>query len=162
MTSNRHSRFFTILAVSLCVNLMGCSRFSVTSDSAPSTTPTPAVCQPSPKQVSKSGFPEIRASMHTEGEAWALLFFDQAQAGQDLKIVWRITGTGDRLTVQARNADGTVISPVWGPDYHESSDWERPGQEWGTGFNFPKPGCWVLTASRGTTSAEIRLEVLAP
>jgi hypothetical protein len=100
--------------------------------------------------------------MHTEGEAWALLFFDQAQAGQELKIVWRITGEGDQMTAQARLMDGTVISPVWGPDYHGGSTWQRPGREWGTGFNFPKPGCWILTVTRGATSAEIRLSVLAP
>ena len=93
---------------------------------------------------------------------WALLFFDKAHAKEDLKIVWRITGSGKQFTVQARNEDGTVVSPTWGPEDHGGSTWERPGYEWGTGFNFPKPGCWTLTATRGTTIGEIRLDILAP
>ena len=101
--------------------------------------------------------------MKSDGELWALLFFDQAQAGKDEKIVWRITGSSRQFNVQARHNDGTVIFPTWGPDDHgQGSNWERPGNEWGTGFNFPEPGCWTLTATRGTTTGEIRLSVLAP
>ncbi len=101
--------------------------------------------------------------MKSDGEMWALLFFDQAQAGKDEKIVWRITGSGRQFSVQARNDDGTMIFPIWGPDDHgQGSNWERPGNEWGTGFNFPEPGCWTLTATRDTTIGEIRLSVLAP
>jgi hypothetical protein len=97
--------------------------------------------------------------MRSEGEVWALLFFDKAQAEQELKIVWKITGTDGELTVQARGEDGTVLSPVWGPEAHEGSNWNRPGDEWGTGFNFPEPGCWTLTATRGDITGEISLEV---
>jgi hypothetical protein len=100
--------------------------------------------------------------MKSEGEVWALLFFGEAHARQDEKIVWRITGTGQQFEAQARHEDGTIIQPIWGPEYHGSSTWERPGEEWGTGFNFPKPGCWTLTVTRGTTVGEIRLNVLAP
>ncbi len=90
---------------------------------------------------------------------WALLFFDKAQANKDEKIVWRITGTGTQFDVQAKHEDGTIAQPTWGPEYHGGSTWERPGEEWGTGFNFPQPGCWTLTVTRGTTIGEIRLEV---
>lgn len=100
--------------------------------------------------------------MKSDGEMWALLFFDEAHAKQDEKIVWRITGTGKQFDAQAQHEDGTLIHPIWGPEYHGGSTWERPGEEWGTGFNFPKPGCWTLTVTRGSTIGEIRLEVLAP
>ncbi len=102
--------------------------------------------------------------MKSDGELWALLFFDQAHAGQDEKIVWRITstGTGKPFDVQARHVDGTIIRPIWGPEFHGGSNWDRPGDEWGTGFNFPEPGCWTLTVTSGATSGEIRLDVLAP
>jgi hypothetical protein len=113
-------------------------------------------------QPSSNGFPEVQGTMKSEGEMWALLFFDEAQAKKEAKIVWRITGTGTQLDVQARHEDGTIIQPIWGPEYHGDSTWERPGEEWGTGFNFPKPGCWTLTATRGTTLGEIRLNVVAP
>jgi hypothetical protein len=123
---------------------------------------TQAVCQPSVAQPSKNGFPEIQGTMKSGGELWALLFFDKAQANTEEKIVWRITGTGKQFDIFAQHEDGTIIHPIWGPDYHGSSNWERPGDEWGTGFNFPKPGCWTLTVTLGATIGEIRLDVLAP
>jgi hypothetical protein len=98
--------------------------------------------------------------MKTDGELWALLFFDQAHAKMDEKIVWRISGTGGDLTTRAQNEAGTIISPVWGPEYHGGSNWNRPGDEWGTGFNFPEPGCWTLTVTYGPTQGEISLDVL--
>ena len=97
--------------------------------------------------------------MKSGGEVWALLFFDRAQARQDEKIVWRITGTGGPLQIRAQHEDGTITQPIWGPEYHDSSSWDRPGAEWGTGFNFPEPGCWTLTATLGATVGDIRLQV---
>lgn len=116
-------------------------------------------CQPSPKQTDQSGFPEIQGMMQSDGEMWALLFFDQAQTNKDEKIVWRITGDGMDFSAVAHDESGTVIEPVWGPEYHGGSTWHRPGQEWGTGFNFPTPGCWTIRVARGTTVGEIRLAV---
>jgi len=98
--------------------------------------------------------------MHSEGEAWALLFFGEAHANQELKIVWRITTTELAVTAEAQHEDGTIVAPIWGPEYHESSTWERPGEEWGTGFNFSKPGCWRITVTSGETKGDIILEVL--
>ena len=98
--------------------------------------------------------------MKTDGELWVLLFFDEALAKQDEKIVWRISGPGGDLTVRAHNEAGETISPVWGPEYHGSSNWNRPGAEWGTGFNFPEAGCWTLTVTYGPTIGEISLDVL--
>ena len=102
--------------------------------------------------------------MKSNGQLWALLFFDKATPNTDLKFVWRITVTGAGLGfhAQAQNENGTVILPVWGPDYHESSTWQRPGMEWGTGFNFPEPGCWTITVSLGTTKGEIYVDVVSP
>jgi len=123
---------------------------------------TPAACLPSKIQHSPNAFPEIQGTMDSDGELWALLFFDKAQAGKELKIVWRMTGGGDLFRVQARHEDGTTISPSWGPEYHNSSSWQRPGLEWGTGFNFPRAGCWALTATLGPTVGRIFLDVGAP
>jgi hypothetical protein len=124
-------------------------------------TATQPGCQPSQTQPTKSGFPEVRVNMKSSGEMWALLFFDNAKAMVDEKIVWRINGSG-QLDFRAQNEDGMIIHPIWGPDYHENSTWNRPGEEWGTGFNFPEPGCWTITVTQGTTIGEIRLRVLAP
>ena len=99
--------------------------------------------------------------MKSDGEVWALLFFGTALANEDAKIVWRITGAGDEFQAQAQNEDGIVIQSVW-VEPHEDSNWERPGQEWGTGFNFPRPGCWTIAVSRREIKGEISLDVLAP
>jgi hypothetical protein len=122
--------------------------------------PTSEPCRPSGIQETTFGFPEIRGDMHSDGELWALLFFGKAFAGQELKIVWRIRGGEGTPTVRAALDDGTTSGPIWGPEFHDSSTWERPGDEWGTGFNLPRPGCWTFTAALGDTTGEIRLEVL--
>ena len=124
-------------------------------------TAAPTACQPSKIQKSSNGFLEIEADMKQYGEAWALLFFETAHAGEDEKIVWRITGEGDVFEAQAQSEDGTTIQPIW-KEYHGGSNWHRPGQEWGTGFNFPTPGCWTITVTRGKTTGTISLDVQGP
>ena len=154
-----------IAAVATAIVLAACApipdRAGATS-APPTPVATQPVCQPSLAQPSKNGFPEIQATMKSAGEIWALLFFDQAQANKDEKIVWRITGTGKKFDIYAQHEAGTIIHPIWGPEFHGSSNWERPGDEWGTGFNFPEPGCWTVTVTLGETIGEIRLDVLAP
>jgi hypothetical protein len=109
-------------------------------------TETQPVCQPSKIQKSENEFLEIQGRMKSDGELWALLFFETAHINEDEKIVWRITGTGEEFHAQAQNEDGTIIKPIW-TEYHGGSNWQRPGQEWGTGFNFPEPGCWKVTVT---------------
>ena len=139
-----------ILLVIALVVLTACS----------SATETPAGCQPSKIQTSSTGFQEIQGEMKSEGELWALLFFNTARTNEDAKIVWRMTGEGDAFDAQAQSEQGTIIQPIW-KTYHESSTWERPGQEWGTGFKFPETGCWTITVTHGETTGTISLEVLA-
>lgn len=118
-------------------------------------------CQPSKIQKSQNDFLEIQGNMKSEGEIWALLFFETAHANEDAKIVWRITGESDEFQAQAQNEEGTVIEPIW-VEYHGGSNWQRPGQEWGTAFNFPTSGCWTITVIRGETTGEISLDVFPP
>ena len=101
--------------------------------------------------------------MKSDGELWALLFFDSAAANQDLKFVWRITttGTGQDFHIEAKSENGKTTLPIWGPEFHGGSTWNRPGEEWGTGFNFPEPGCWTITVTSGATIGEIYIDVLA-
>lgn len=101
---------------------------------------------------------EVRA-VAKGAEVWALLFaMVPFEHGRDVKIVWRMTGTGP-LTVTAELPDGTRAKRTFGPEEHGGSTWQRPGDEWGTGFNFPKPGCWRLTATRTVGSGYIDLPV---
>jgi len=129
-----------------------------TSASVPPTS-TPVICQPSKIQESPVGFSEIQGDMQSAGELWALLFFQNAHVNVDAKIVWRINGEGGEFDAQAQSESGTIIQPVW-KEYHESSNWERPGLEWGTGFNFPEPECWRITVTYGKTTGTISLDVL--
>ena len=97
------------------------------------------------------------------GSVWALLMFahhGMARAGDEEKIVWRVTGTGP-LVATAIGPDAQHHGPIWGPAEHLSSTWNRPGQEWGTGFVFPTPGCWDLRARRGATKGDVWI-VVAP
>jgi len=151
-------RLFLFFAISILI--MACA--PTTNRPKNVSTETQPACQPSKIQESKNSFPEIQGRMISEGEMGPLLFFEAAHTNEDKKIVCRITGTGEEFHAQAQNEHGTSILPVWGPEYHGGSNWERPGTEWGTGFNFPEPGCWTITITRGKTMGEIALDVLDP
>lgn len=112
-------------------------------------------CHPaSPIQSSAIGGPEAQGTS-TTGSLWILLFGD-TKVGMDVKIVWRMTGTGD-LHLGALGPQGQQVAPDWGPEAHDSSNWNRPGDEWGAGFTMPVTGCWDLHASRADTSGDVWL-----
>ncbi|MEV4172279.1 hypothetical protein [Nonomuraea sp. NPDC049709] len=96
-----------------------------------------------------------------DAELWGLLFLrapPPLPRGEEVKIVWRMTGEGP-LRVRATLADGTAAKPAWGPEEHGGSSWRRPGQEWGTGFVFPKRGCWKVELTRTRGSGHVWLSV---
>src|SRR5512146_2405770 len=117
------------LLVFILIALIPAACASIPSHPGVAATATQPACQPSQTQPSKNGFPEIQGTMKSDGEMWALLFFDRAQAKEEEKIVWRITGIGKQFDAQAQHEDGTIIHPIWGPEYHGGSNWERPGEE---------------------------------
>ena len=80
------------------------------------------------------------------------------QAGHDVKIVWRMTGSGD-IAIRATDADGVESKPFWGPEAHGSSSWVHPGSEVGIGLNFPHAGCWNIHLARVNTSGDAWLTV---
>jgi hypothetical protein len=80
-------------------------------------------------------------------------------AGSDgVKIVWRMTGSGP-LTLAAYDGRGRRLGLAWGPDFHGGSTYQRPGDEWGSGFEFRRPGCYRVTARRVHGTAEVWLRV---
>ena len=125
----------------------------------PTTTSTQGVGAPECKPASTSaktstGFPEIQGTGRGM-EIWALLFGD-LKAKHDQKIVWRLTGDGDpQFTTTGPHGEQAHV--VFGPTQHSSSNWQRPGDEWGTGFNFPTAGCWDLHVSRGKATGDVWL-----
>ena len=108
------------------------------------------VCQITPEQTSAIGLPEMHADA-VGGEVWALLLSGPTiQANNPTAIAWRATGSG-AFHVVARGPDASQLAPASGPDPHGGSNWQRPGDEWGTRFVFPQPGCWQLLVTRGAS-----------
>ncbi|GAA4498848.1 hypothetical protein GCM10023191_044720 [Actinoallomurus oryzae] len=107
------------------------------------------------------GGPEVRGTGHGAG-LWGLIMVRPRspliRAGDEAKIVWRMTGTGD-LQLSAIGPDGRSRKLAWGPEAHGGSSYHRPGEEWGAGYRFDRPGCWDLHAVRGTASADVWLKV---
>ncbi|MEO6652819.1 MAG: hypothetical protein ABIP17_09215 [Ilumatobacteraceae bacterium] len=110
---------------------------------------------------------EARAESVDDIEVWALSFATwplppggpiRIPVGEEVKIVWRSTGAG-RFAIESRTSEAAAIDPTWGPEAHDSSNWSRPGQEWGTGWIFPSTGCWTFGIRRGDAKATMRVEV---
>lgn len=74
--------------------------------------------------------------------------------GERVKIIFRLT-SGMPSSFHAVAPDGTRVPPVWGPTAHGSSNWERPGSEWGAGFVFTQAGCWRIHAGSWPSQGDI-------
>jgi hypothetical protein len=82
------------------------------------------------------------------------------RAGEAVKIVVRMTGAGG-LQVSAIRPDGSPAQVDWGPEAHSSSNFNRPGSEWGFGVTFAQAGCWTIALSRAEAgSGYLQLEVV--
>jgi hypothetical protein len=117
-----------------------------------------ALGRPGCKPASPIAASEVPATS-SDAEAWGLLF-GVPKAGPELKIAWRMTGSGE-LHTTATSPKGTVVAPAWGPEAHGGSNWDRPGDEWGTGWVFDEPGCWRIHLARDSGSADVWLDVPA-
>jgi hypothetical protein len=118
----------------------------------------PVHCE-APAAMAKSsiGLPEAQGRI-SGGSLWALFFQPLAPGGDGVKIVWRVTGTG-AFSVKAYSPSGAMLAPDWGPQMHDGSNWDRPGDEWGTKFVFPTAGCWDLHVTRGQASGDLWMDV---
>jgi len=90
---------------------------------------------------------------------WALVF-NPLEAHRDIKIVWRVTGAG-AFQVRGYQPSGATVVPDRVQE-HDGSTWQKPGDEWGTFFNFPAPGCWDLHVTRGESSGDLWINVKQP
>lgn len=116
-------------------------------------------CRPaSPVRTAANSLPEVQGTA-TAGQLWGLLFHTGAfRVGDEVKIVWRMTGRGD-LHLTATAAAGVRKPLAWGPEPHSGSNYHRPGDEWGAGYRFTQSGCWNLHAARDDTAADVWLWV---
>jgi len=112
-----------------------------------------------PAAVFHGGLPEAGFDS-PKGSLWMLVFGSfPPRAGHDVKIVWRMTGSGD-FTIRATDGDGIESKPLWGPEGHGSSSWTRPGAEVGIGFNFAHAGCWDIHLARSDVSGDVWLAII--
>jgi hypothetical protein len=103
---------------------------------------------------------EIRG-VSSDAQLWGLALGPghvPPRVGEELKIVWRMTGTGP-LRVSLTGPTGHARPLVFGPEAHSASSYHRPGDEWGTGFRFTTHGCWHIHFARNDTSADVWLNV---
>lgn len=108
--------------------------------------------------LTSAGFLEVHG-ISQDAELWGLLFAEVPfERGQEVKIVWRMTGAGP-FKASASLPSGERAEPVWLED-HGGSNWQRPGYEWGTGWVFPKAGCWKVELSRTRGSGHVWLRVV--
>ena len=106
-----------------------------------------------------SGLAEIRATS-AEVEVWGLLWeTPPLPVDVEIKMVWRVTGSGIFKIRAFKGGEETELT--WGPAAHGESNFGRPGDEWGTAFVFPSPGCWNIEIVRGDDNAHIWVEVSA-
>jgi hypothetical protein len=126
---------------------------------APAPSPAPSPSCPASADIAAGGLgiPE-RQGVGTGVTFWALFFGGKLTVGKEIKVAWRMTGTGP-LDITATSATGKIVKPVWGPEAHSGSSFRRPGDEWGTGWVFPAAGCWTVNATRtiGTATLAIRV-----
>jgi hypothetical protein len=148
------------LGIVTLVACTGSAHQSPSRASSPGGSGTPVACtSASPIRVTKVGA-EVRGTGHG-ATLYGLLMTTRplpVRAGESVKIVWRMTGSGS-LRLTASGPHGRRIGLQWGPDFHTGSDYHRPGQEWGAGYRFPTPGCWDLHARRSTATADVWLHV---
>lgn len=129
----------------------GCT---ATPDPVPTPAPTPAPTCPASHRLSA---PEQQGA-GDRVTLWALFFAPEVVVNREVKIVWRMTGSGD-FTMTATGPEDVSVEPSWGPLEHSGSSFRKPGQEWGTAWVFPASGCWTFTATRGADSARLTIRV---
>jgi hypothetical protein len=140
------------------------ARRAAPTDSPPTTAPphpgpTAAVCPPTPSFGASGN--ESAQGAGTGMTVYVMLFpvTRVLRHGEELKIAWRITGTGSPV-FSARSRRSGTIAPSWGPEVHGGSNWNAPGDEYGTGWIFPAAGCWTITVRRdGGAYGQIALQV---
>lgn len=124
-----------------------------------------AECSPSspflpwPEDGTPGGLAEVRATA-SDIDVWGLFWSTPPlPVDEEIKIVWRVTGIGE---FDIRATQGTTEADLtFGPNPHQGSNFQRPGDEWGTAFVFPSPGCWEIEITRGADTAYVWVEVEA-
>jgi hypothetical protein len=163
MTAGRY-----LATLACAAALAGCSLSAGQSPTAKATpTPVPTIgppgaagCQPVSPSGALAG--EVYGTA-TGGTVWALCMGGfPPQAGIEDKTVWRLDGPGAQPapTFALVGPAGQTGHLNWGPEFHDSSTWNRPGIEYGTGLVFPAAGCWDVHVTVGQLAGDVYLVVI--
>jgi len=167
--SNRRWLICILLTTSILTACFSAPTPSITkhtSTSLPTSTPTSQIsysCQLQRTPVHPASIlgPEIQG-VASYSELWALIQSTTGvppKAKSSVKIVWRMTGKGT-FSLVALNPQGQHVLPDQGPEAHDGSNWNRPGDEWGSVFTFTTAGCWDLHVSRDGASGDVWLNIV--
>lgn len=139
--------------------LAGCTSGLPPTESAPSPLGAVRCSSPSPVLNADTG-PEVVGTsddgITLYGQIQVHDFFIASDAVK--KVVWRVSGTGEPI-VTLTSPSGEESTLAWGPEFHASSNYVRPGDEYGSGLILDEPGCWNIDFSRDAGSANVQLEV---
>ena len=164
----RTRRLIQVLAAAAALALLpvGCDGESSHDRASDRQTNAPQAAGTAPEQPHACARTVVLASGDIRGQAigatlWALPFEPLPFfAGHEVKIVWRMTGSGSpQFTVTGPSGEDPDVLQ-WGPEQHIDSTWNRPGDEWGTGFRFTDPGCWRVTVRRDQGAGSIWVRVV--
>ena len=129
----------------------------ISSHVSPAPTPTlgaPGCHPPSPLDTSNTGDPEAPGTTPAR-DLWSLFLGGVPPVNEYGKIIWRDGESfQDPIQVVALGPRGERLQPLF-LQKHGSSDWTRPGAEWGTAFKFPSAGCWDLRVTGGKTVGDV-------
>jgi WD40-like Beta Propeller Repeat len=116
---------------------------------------------PSPTPAGDGHTREVKL-VTAHGTVWALVFAPSPLLpNTSVKIVWRIRGSG-RVSLAVHDPHGKPIPLTFGPERHPASTWNRPGDEFGSGFLPNVPGRWSVTIRRRNVQATLYLVVDSP
>jgi hypothetical protein len=154
--ARRSGDMATRVSIAVCLGIAASTLLScggIPSGSA-TLTSTPGLREPGTRSCQPAS-PLDQGGREVEGTSssaalWGLLMPENGASlttGELVKIVWRMTGRGP-LRLHGIGPGGRGLYPLTGPDMHNGSNWNRPGDEWGTTFRFPVAGCWEIEARR--------------
>ena len=172
-------RAVVVAAVLVALLLPGCTEIDPVLPG-----PDPSSASPTPRTTDRQGafgplgapgcapasplrapdLPEVQATPGGSTTAYGLLFTERAPltaGAKTVKMVWRVTGRG-LLDLSVLDPHGDAKRLAWGPEFHDSSSYRRPGEEWGMGVVLDEPGCWEVRLRRASGTAHVWLDVRPP
>ncbi len=159
------------VVVTVTAATVGCSGASGDRPSADPLTTTTTTAPPkavdrcddaTPIDADNPRGPEV-VGVATQATLYGLLFTQSPppiHVGDEVKIVWRMTGQGD-LSIRFVDPAGRDRPLVFGPERHGGSNYDRPGDEWGSGFLFDRVGCWQIHLERSVGVGNVWIDVVA-